>query len=215
MEGADPSLEFVITSEDITNTGAPATLLIFNNEKGFSSKNIDSICSVGRSTKKGNRKRGYIGEKGTLPSFLELYTSHSSVSIVMRTSNTKICYIWFTQNAILSRRLLIIVIGLTWKEVRTSITLLTYLSQTSKFLDPQKEQLSHIYSKVINAKLRVLEVSKAHLKLICNLLELGMKYCCLGGRVQSIKSINKSSCMMKFCKVKIHLIENINKQVKV
>ncbi|XVF11465.1 hypothetical protein REPUB_Repub08aG0030000 [Reevesia pubescens] len=64
LEGVDPSLEFVITSRDITATGAPATLLIFNNEKGFSSKNIDSICSVGRSTKKGNRKRGYIGEKG-------------------------------------------------------------------------------------------------------------------------------------------------------
>ncbi|KAG6672482.1 hypothetical protein I3842_16G059200 [Carya illinoinensis] len=64
MEEVDPSLEFLITSEDITGTGAPATLLIFNNEKGFSSKNIDSICSVGRSTKKGNRKRGYIGEKG-------------------------------------------------------------------------------------------------------------------------------------------------------
>ncbi|KAK9933041.1 hypothetical protein M0R45_020254 [Rubus argutus] len=60
----NPSLEFVITSRDITATGAPATLLIFNNEKGFSPKNIDSICSVGRSTKKGNRKRGYIGEKG-------------------------------------------------------------------------------------------------------------------------------------------------------
>ncbi|XP_062115853.1 uncharacterized protein LOC133829995 [Humulus lupulus] len=64
MEGVDPSLEFIITSKDITATGAPATLLICNNERGFSSKNIDSICSVGRSTKKGNRKRGYIGEKG-------------------------------------------------------------------------------------------------------------------------------------------------------
>ncbi|KAG6624974.1 hypothetical protein CIPAW_16G063700 [Carya illinoinensis] len=64
MEGVDPSLEFLITSEDITGRGAPSTLLIFNNEKGFSSKNIDSICSVGWSTKKGNRKRGYIGEKG-------------------------------------------------------------------------------------------------------------------------------------------------------
>ncbi|KAK8710798.1 hypothetical protein V6N13_146108 [Hibiscus sabdariffa] len=62
--GVDPSLEFVITSRDITATGAPASLLMFNNEKGFSSKNIDSICSVGRSTKKGNRRRGYIGEKG-------------------------------------------------------------------------------------------------------------------------------------------------------
>ncbi|KAE8727113.1 DNA binding,ATP binding, putative isoform 2 [Hibiscus syriacus] len=64
LEGVDPSLEFVITSRDITATGAPATLLIFNNEKGFYPKNIDSICSVGRSTKKGNRRRGYIGEKG-------------------------------------------------------------------------------------------------------------------------------------------------------
>ncbi|KAJ4728849.1 DNA binding ATP binding [Melia azedarach] len=63
-EGVDPSLEFVITSRDITGTGAPATLLMFNNERGFSDKNIESICSVGRSTKKGNRKRGYIGEKG-------------------------------------------------------------------------------------------------------------------------------------------------------
>ncbi|PWA45853.1 DNA binding,ATP binding protein [Artemisia annua] len=63
-EGVDPSLEFVITSKDITNTGAPATLLVFNNEKGFSMKNIESICNVGDSTKKGLRKRGYIGEKG-------------------------------------------------------------------------------------------------------------------------------------------------------
>ena len=59
LEAVDPSLKFFITSEDITNTGAPATLLIFNNEKGFSSKNIDSICSVVRSTK----KYGYIGER--------------------------------------------------------------------------------------------------------------------------------------------------------
>ncbi|TKY68749.1 Sacsin protein [Spatholobus suberectus] len=63
-EGVNPSLEFIITSKDITATGAPATLLIFNNEKGFSPKNIESICSVGRSTKKGKRSSGYIGEKG-------------------------------------------------------------------------------------------------------------------------------------------------------
>lgn len=65
VEGVSPSLEFIITSKDITATGAPATLLIFNNEKGFSPQNIESICSVGRSTKKGNRSTGYIGEKGT------------------------------------------------------------------------------------------------------------------------------------------------------
>ncbi|CAH9137663.1 unnamed protein product [Cuscuta epithymum] len=62
--GVDPTLEFVITSKDITQTGAMATLVIFNNEKGFARQNIESICSVGRSTKKGNRKNGYIGEKG-------------------------------------------------------------------------------------------------------------------------------------------------------
>ncbi|KAK9748280.1 hypothetical protein RND81_02G047200 [Saponaria officinalis] len=64
LEGVEPSLEFLITSRDITGTGAAATLMIFNNEKGFSQKNIESICSVGDSTKAGNRKRGYIGEKG-------------------------------------------------------------------------------------------------------------------------------------------------------
>ncbi|CAL5375336.1 unnamed protein product [Camellia sinensis] len=62
-KGVQPSLEFVITSRDITATGASATLLVFNNERGFSSKNVESICSIGRSTKKGHRKRGYIGEK--------------------------------------------------------------------------------------------------------------------------------------------------------
>ena len=64
LKDVDPSLEFVMTSRDITATGATATLLIFNSEKGFSDKNIESICSVGNSTKKGNRKRGYVGEKG-------------------------------------------------------------------------------------------------------------------------------------------------------
>ncbi|KAF9616030.1 hypothetical protein IFM89_027969 [Coptis chinensis] len=63
-DGVKPSLEFIVTSRDITGTGAPSTLLIFNNEKGFSAKNIESICSVGRSTKKGQRQLGYIGEKG-------------------------------------------------------------------------------------------------------------------------------------------------------
>lgn len=61
---AVPSLEFLITSKDITKSGASSTLLIFNNERGFSSTNIESICRVGKSTKKGNRHQGYIGEKG-------------------------------------------------------------------------------------------------------------------------------------------------------
>ncbi|KAF8652236.1 hypothetical protein HU200_062872 [Digitaria exilis] len=62
--GVAPSLEFLITSKDITGSGASSTLLIFNNERGFLSTNIDSICRIGKSTKKGNRHQGYIGEKG-------------------------------------------------------------------------------------------------------------------------------------------------------
>ncbi|KAJ1702820.1 hypothetical protein LUZ63_002599 [Rhynchospora breviuscula] len=62
--GVAPSLEFVLTSEDITATGANSTLVIFNNEEGFSAANVESICRVGKSTKKGQRYRGCIGEKG-------------------------------------------------------------------------------------------------------------------------------------------------------
>ncbi|CAM0913163.1 unnamed protein product [Alopecurus aequalis] len=62
--GVAPSLEFLVTSKDITGSGASSTLLIFNNEMGFSESNIESICRVGKSTKKGNRDKGYIGEKG-------------------------------------------------------------------------------------------------------------------------------------------------------
>jgi len=63
--GATPALEFVITSKDITCSGATATLLVFNNENGFTPANIESICRIGKSTKRGNRSSGYIGEKGT------------------------------------------------------------------------------------------------------------------------------------------------------
>lgn len=60
----EPSLEFVITDRDVTGVGASATLLVFNNEVGFTKRNIESLCSIGRSTKKGKRQGGYIGEKG-------------------------------------------------------------------------------------------------------------------------------------------------------
>jgi hypothetical protein len=59
-----PTLEFVLTSADITGIGAPATLLVFNNEVGFSRTNVDALCGIGRSTKKGKRDQGFIGEKG-------------------------------------------------------------------------------------------------------------------------------------------------------
>ncbi|CAI9283731.1 unnamed protein product [Lactuca saligna] len=85
-EGVVPSLEFVITSTDITNTGAPATLLVFNNEKGCSDKNVESICSVGRSTKKGLRKRGYIGEKD------DVFTPASGTNKLMAADS--VCISW-------------------------------------------------------------------------------------------------------------------------
>uniref|UniRef100_A0A0D9XZ92 Sacsin/Nov domain-containing protein n=1 Tax=Leersia perrieri TaxID=77586 RepID=A0A0D9XZ92_9ORYZ len=59
-----PALEFAIIKNDITATGAASTLLVFNNERGFSAENIESICRIGKSTKKGNRHLGCIGEKG-------------------------------------------------------------------------------------------------------------------------------------------------------
>ncbi|XP_021754621.1 uncharacterized protein LOC110719947 [Chenopodium quinoa] len=63
-EEVEPTLELVLTKRDITGSGAPATLVVFNNEVGFSMQNIVSLCSVGRSTKKGKRDQGFIGEKG-------------------------------------------------------------------------------------------------------------------------------------------------------
>ncbi|XBH71910.1 hypothetical protein VPH35_099304 [Triticum aestivum] len=43
-DGVAPSLEFLVTSTDITGSGASSTLLIFNNEKGFSLSNI--YCNI-------------------------------------------------------------------------------------------------------------------------------------------------------------------------
>ena len=88
-EDVNPSLELVITSKDITGTGALMTLLIFNNEKGFSAKNIESICGVGRSTKKGNRKRGYIGEKGTFISWF--FHSYFSIFHTLNLKGETLC----------------------------------------------------------------------------------------------------------------------------
>ncbi|KAG5528304.1 hypothetical protein RHGRI_029095 [Rhododendron griersonianum] len=48
LAGVEPTLELVLTRSDITGLGASATLLVFNNEVGFSKENIDSLCSIGR-----------------------------------------------------------------------------------------------------------------------------------------------------------------------
>ncbi|CAM6092983.1 unnamed protein product [Calypogeia fissa] len=62
--GVSPSLEMVLTKDDIARVGAQATLILFNNEVGFQRAHVEALCAVGLSTKKGKRDSGYIGEKG-------------------------------------------------------------------------------------------------------------------------------------------------------
>ena len=58
----EPSLNFRLLRDDPTNTpGADGVIVVENNEVGFSVKNIDAICAVGKSTK--NEQEGFIGEK--------------------------------------------------------------------------------------------------------------------------------------------------------
>ncbi|RLA41907.1 MAG: hypothetical protein DRR42_24110 [Gammaproteobacteria bacterium] len=58
-----PDLKFLLLEDDPTGTpGSDGCLCVFNNEVGFFEENIESISSIGRSTKK--KIEGYIGEKG-------------------------------------------------------------------------------------------------------------------------------------------------------
>ncbi len=50
-----PSIKFSIK---------PDTLIVYNNEDGFSSEDVEGICSVGQATKSKKKIEGYIGEKG-------------------------------------------------------------------------------------------------------------------------------------------------------
>jgi HSP90 family molecular chaperone len=52
--GEVPSLKFIING---------GTIVVLNNEVGFSEKNVRAICDVGKSTK-GAHRSGYIGQKG-------------------------------------------------------------------------------------------------------------------------------------------------------
>lgn len=61
--GAEPSLSFLLVKNDLTGTpDSNGALIVQNNEVGFSSENVDSICAVGKTTK--SKAQGYIGEKG-------------------------------------------------------------------------------------------------------------------------------------------------------
>lgn len=59
-----PALEYVITKKRILPLQELSRHIVFNNERSFSSANVEFVCRIGRSTKKGNRHLGYIGEKG-------------------------------------------------------------------------------------------------------------------------------------------------------
>ncbi|MCO5549091.1 hypothetical protein L7F22_002557 [Adiantum nelumboides] len=78
-KGEVPGLEFVLVEEDIAGVGVEWTLLVLNNEIGFSRANIESLCSIGRSTKQGRRDHGYIGEKGIGFKSVFLVTQHPIV----------------------------------------------------------------------------------------------------------------------------------------
>lgn len=153
-EGVDPSLEFVITSKDITNSGAPATLLVFNNEKGFSAKNIDSICSVGRSTKKGLRKRGYIGEKGIGFKSVFLITAQPYIysngyQIRFNEKPCQLCSVgyivpeWVEEDSILSA------IGSIYGSTSALPTTTLVLPLKPDKVKPVKDQLSSVHPEVL------------------------------------------------------------------
>ena len=70
-DGVVPKMEFVLVEADVLGVGVEWTLAVLNNEVGFSRANVESLCSVGLSTKKGKRdSHGYIGEKGMILLFL-------------------------------------------------------------------------------------------------------------------------------------------------
>ncbi len=60
--GVEAVLEFHLVGDDPTESGGDGCLCVLNNETGFGVPNVESICSVGESTK--TKREGYIGEKG-------------------------------------------------------------------------------------------------------------------------------------------------------
>ncbi len=63
-DNAGRHLKFVLLEDDPTGTpGSRGCLCVLNDETGFAEKDVESLCDIGNSTKKGHRE-GYIGEKG-------------------------------------------------------------------------------------------------------------------------------------------------------
>ena len=60
-----PRVEFMLVKECKLNPEPEAgVLVVSNNEIGFSPNNVESMCSIGNSTKKGTTGKKFIGEKG-------------------------------------------------------------------------------------------------------------------------------------------------------
>lgn len=53
-DNVEPTLTFILQESSI---------IVLNNERGFTAKNIRALCDVGNSTKQGSNS-GYIGKKG-------------------------------------------------------------------------------------------------------------------------------------------------------
>ncbi|KAK2970072.1 hypothetical protein RJ640_006545 [Escallonia rubra] len=79
LPGLNPSSEFAITTTDITKVGAPATLLVFNKQVGFSRKNIDSFCKSGLSTKKAKETKDTLGKKWWEYLLTGFYLEHTNI----------------------------------------------------------------------------------------------------------------------------------------
>lgn len=61
-QGVERVLRISVTDNDPTNSGGDGCLCLLNNEVGFAPNQVESLCSVGRSTK--DKSLGQIGEKG-------------------------------------------------------------------------------------------------------------------------------------------------------
>ncbi|CAM6084030.1 unnamed protein product [Calypogeia fissa] len=54
-----PSLEFLLTNENVAERGVSATLLVLNNESGLQAPDVMALCSVNDSTKIGCKGIGF------------------------------------------------------------------------------------------------------------------------------------------------------------
>ncbi|KAJ8453361.1 hypothetical protein Cgig2_008245 [Carnegiea gigantea] len=162
----EPTLEFALTTQDITGCGAPMTLLVFNNEVGFMRQNMESICSVGRSTKKGKKRKGFIGEKGIGFKSVFLVSKHPHIvsngyKVKFSEEPDKNCGIgyivpeWISDESFITR-----IQGVYGSGILPTTTIVLPLKDDK--VDPVKEELSGLHPELLLflSKLRRLYVHK-------------------------------------------------------